>query len=172
MEKWSTGAPPARIAELFAAYLDADYRWELGGGWHPLAIGAPAPEIEQAFPDATRFGLLSAWNPQSVALPEAANREADERLHGFLHASGHPFRPGFSAARNRSWREPSWVVMDMAMPAFDTATRRFGQLGTLAWDRGEPVRLRMHAARPATVAPHPAVDWLGDPAAAGIRNAG
>lgn len=157
-------APPARIAELVAAYLDADYRLELHGEWHPLAIGAPAPAIEDAFPGARRFGLLSAWNPHSVVLPEAANRDADERLRAALQDSGLPFRPGFSAARNRSWREPSWVVADMALPAFDAVTRRFGQLGTLAWRRGEPVRLRMHAERPADLAPDPRVDWLGAPA--------
>ena len=163
MDNRSTGTPPARIAELLAAYLDADYRWEFDGDWHPLAIGAPAPDIEHAFPGAQSFGLVSAWNPHSVVLAEAVNRAADDRLHAELRDSGLPYRPGFSAARNRSWREPSWVVVDMALPAFDAVTRRFGQLGTLAWRRGEPVRLRMHAARPAGVAPDPDVEWLGNP---------
>ena len=162
----------ARIAELLAAYRDADYRWEFEGEWHPLAIGAPAHRLEQSFPQARRFGLVSAWNPQSVILPDAVNRAADEVLHAALLECGLPFRPGFSAARNRSWREPSWVVMDMALPVFDTLTRRFGQLGTLCWRRGEPVRLRMHAARPASVEPHPAIDWLGDPGAEAARDAG
>lgn len=153
-----------RIAELLTAYCDADYRWELEGEWHPLVVGRPTHRLEQAFPQARRFGLLSAWNPQSVTLPDAINRAADEMLHAALLESGLPFRPGFSAARNRSWREPSWVVMDMALPVFDSLTRRFGQLGTLSWRRGEPVRLRMHASRPASVPEHDQIDWLGTPA--------
>ncbi|HET8819624.1 MAG TPA: DUF3293 domain-containing protein [Xanthomonadaceae bacterium] len=150
-----------RIVELLTAYCDADYRWELEGEWHPLVVGQPTHRLEQAFPQARRFGLLSAWNPQSVTLPDAINRAADEMLHAALLESGLAFRPGFAAARNRNWREPSWLVMDMALPAFDALTRRFGQLGTLCWRRGEPIRLRMHAARPAEVAPHDQIDWLG-----------
>lgn len=159
----------ARIAELLTAYCDADYRWELEGEWHPLVVGRPTHRLEQAFPQARRFGLLSAWNPQSVTLPDAINRSADEMLHAALLESGFPFRPGFSSARNRSWREPSWVVMDMALPTFDALTRRFGQLGTLSWRRGEPVRLRMHATRPTAVEPHDRIDWLGTAANHGRR---
>ena len=32
----------AHIAALVQAYLDADYRWELAGQWHPLPIGKVA----------------------------------------------------------------------------------------------------------------------------------
>lgn len=151
----------ARIAELLTGYCDADYRWELEGEWHPLVVGRPTHRLEQAFPQARRFGLLSAWNPQSVSLPDAINRSADEMLHAALLESGLPFRPGFSAARNRSWREPSWVVMDMALPVFDALARRFGQLGTLSWRRGEPIRLRMYTTRPVAVEAHDQIDWLG-----------
>ena len=157
----STDSTAARIAELLTAYCDADYRWELDGEWHPLVVGRPTHRLEQAFPQARRFGLLSAWNPQSVTLPEAINRSADEMLHAALLESGLAFRPGFASARNRNWREPSWVVMDMPLPAFDALTRRFGQLGTLSWRRGEPIRLRMHATRPTAIAPHDQIDWLG-----------
>ena len=168
----SSNANPSnanRIAELLAAYREADYRWELDGEWHPLAIGRPTVRLEQAFPQASRFGLLSAWNPQSVMLPDGINRTADEMLHAALLQSGLPFRPGFSSARNRSWREPSWVVMDMALPLFDALARRFGQLGTLWWQRGEPVRLRMYVARPAAMEPCDGIDWLGAAFGAGRR---
>ena len=157
----TTATTANRIAELLTAYCDADDRWELEGEWHPLVVGRPTHRLELAFPQARRFGLLSAWNPQSVTLPDAINRAADEMLHAALLESGLPFRPGFSSARNRSWREPSWVVMDMALPVFDALTRRFGQLGTLSWQRGEPVRLRMHADRPAAITRHDHIDWLG-----------
>lgn len=149
-----------RIATLLDAYFSADYRWELDRHWRSLAIGKPAPDLEAAFPDSASFGLLSAWDPFSMPRPEAVNRAADEALHTALLASGLPFRPGFSSAPNRSWREPSWVVMDMPEDEFDRLALRFGQLGTLRWNRGEPIRLRMFARRPVLSAPRESVDWV------------
>ena len=151
----------ARIVALMQAYLDADYRWERDGHWHALQIGAPAPELETAFPEGAAFGLLSAWNPYSVERPEHTNRLADESLNAALLASGAPFRPGFSSARNRTWREPSWLVVGMPMPDFDALARRFGQLATLYWERNEPVHLRMYRTQPGDVRPA-FVDWAGE----------
>ena len=87
-------------------------------------------------------------------------RGADEELHTALLSSGLPFRPGFSSAPNRSWREPSWVVMDMDEDEFDRLAQRFGQLGALRWQRGEPVRLRMYAQRPVLARVRDCLDWV------------
>ena len=46
------------------------------------------------------------------------------------------------------------------LPEFDALSRRFGQLGTLFWQREQPVRLRMDAAAPASAAGHAFIDWL------------
>jgi hypothetical protein len=156
--------PTIHVAQLMRAYCDAEYRWEAAGRWHPLHAGRPAPGPESTFPEATRFGLVTAWNPGSRERDEATNRIEDEALHAMLEASGLVFRPAFASARNRSWREPSWLVMDMALPTFDAIARRFGQLGTLYWQRGAPVGLRMHADRPAGIDAPDWVDWLGSPA--------
>lgn len=137
-----------RVAGLLFAYLAADYRWQHDGHWHDLRIGLPAPGPELAYPDTDAFALLSAWDPQSVPRPEAANRRADQALHAALLASGRIFVPAFSSAPDRSWREPSWLVMDLAMDDLDALGRRFDQLGIVAWRRGEAVRLRMFAERP------------------------
>lgn len=151
----------ARLVALMQAYRDADYRWERDGHWHALHIGAPAHELESAYPEGATFGLLSAWNPYSVERPEHVNRLADESLNAALLASGAPFRPGFSSARNRTWREPSWVVVGMPVADFDALGRRFGQLGTLYWRRGEPVRLRLYRVHPAMAANEDHIDWVG-----------
>ena len=137
-----------RVAGLLFAYLAADYRWQHDGHWHDLRIGLPAPGPELAHPRTGAFALLSAWDPQSVPRPEASNRRADQALHGALLASGRDFVPAFSSAPDRSWREPSWLAMDLDPDDLDALARRFGQLGVLAWRRGEPVRLRMFAQRP------------------------
>ena len=137
-----------RIAGLLFAYLAADYRWQHDGHWHDLRVGLPAPGPELAYPDTVRFALLSAWDPQSVPRPEAANRRADQALNAALLASGRTFVPAFSSAPDRSWREPGWLVMDLGMDDLDALGRRFDQLGIVAWQRGEAVRLRMFAERP------------------------
>jgi len=155
-----------RIATLLDAYYAAEYRWELDGEWRALRIGHPAPDLEGFFPQSQRFGLLSAWDPQSVPRPESVNRRADESLHAALLSSGLPFRPGFCSAPNRSWREPSWVVMDMPDADFDRLSLRYGQLGALVWSRGEPVHLRMFARQPLLAPPREFVEWTGEVARA------
>jgi hypothetical protein len=153
----------ARVRGLAQAYLDAEYRWELDGRWYTVEIGAP-PGLEflRAHPDARGCGLVSAWNPQSVERPEALNRKADAAMQAALEAAGLPHRPAFAAARNRSWREPSWLVLDVPASLLDALARRFGQLGTLHWERGGPVRLRMYAPAPVPTQALPdCIDWLG-----------
>lgn len=150
----------ARVVELLHAYLAAEYRWQHKGGWHDIIIGLPTPGLELAFPQATTFGAMSAWNPLSIERGRDQNRIADEALHEALVAGGHAFLPAFASARNRSWREPSWLVFGMDGDEFDGLSRRFGQLGTLWWKPGEPVHLRMDACKPEGLADQPYVDWL------------
>lgn len=151
---------PATTATLLRAYLDADYRWEFDGQWRHLRIGTLEPAVEARFPDVNRFGLLSAWNPRSVERAPTENRAADDTLHLRLAHGGLSYRPAFSSARDRTWREPSWLVMGMSMEAFDALARRFGQLGTLWWQRGGQVRLRMYATRPTDCGDDSCVDWV------------
>ena len=150
----------ADIASLLQAYHAADYRWEFNGRWHPLSIGEAASSLEQAFPQATSFGLLSAWNPYSVERQESVNRADDARLLAQLEGTGLVFRAAFSAARNRTWREPSWIVMDMPVDAFDALARSHGQLATVHARRGEPVRLRMYRGAPEGAPLLDCVDWV------------
>ena len=149
-----------RVAQLVKAYLEADYRWELVGDWHDVRVGLLAPGIEMAHPGAGSFGLVSAWNPWSVERTEADNRAADHQLHDLLIASDKPFRAAFASAPNRSWREPSWITMGLALDDFDALARRFNQLGTLWWLPGEHVRLRAYAERPAGFDHTAPVDWV------------
>jgi hypothetical protein len=148
----------ARIEALVRAYVDADYRWEQAGDWPHFRVGALAPAIEDAFPGADCFGFLSAWNPHSVVRADAENRAADESLRLRLLESGASSRPAFSSAKDRSWREPSWLVAGLPGARQDALAQEFDQLATLWWPRGEAVRLRMYAIRPA--GRWPFVDWV------------
>ena len=55
---------------------------------------------------------------------------------------------------------------------FDRLALRYGQLGTLAWARGESVRLRMYAPQPLMAKPRDFVEWspLNAKAAGGARH--
>lgn len=149
-----------RIIALMQAYLDAEYRWEHRGQWFSLSIGEPAGQLETTFPQAREFGLLSAWNPYSQERDESINRAADSALHAALRNSGAQFQPGFSSARNCSWREPSWVTMDLPLADLDALSRRFQQLGILYCRRDQAVRLRMYHPRPPALPDTPWVDWV------------
>ncbi len=151
----------ASLGQLLAAYLDADYRWHVAGDWRPLRVGERAPLIETAYPAARHFGLVSAWNPHSRTRPETENRQQDAALCQALADNGCEFTPAFGSGLNRTWREPSWGVLDLPLEQFDALGRRFGQLGTLWWMRGDAVRLRMYATAPADASAQPMVDWLG-----------
>jgi hypothetical protein len=150
----------ATTTTLLRAYLDADYRWEFDGNWQHLHIGELEPTVEAAFPLATRFGVLSAWNPHSVERTTAENQAADNALQFWLTSGGLTCRPAFASARDRTWREPSWLVAGLPVEAFDDLARRFGQLGALWWQRGERIRLRMYAPRPEDCGDHASVDWV------------
>jgi hypothetical protein len=151
---------PDRIAQLAASYLVADYRWEHDGVWRPLRIGEPASDVDSAFPDAARFGLLTAANPGQQLRADIDNRSADRALQRSMDQHGLHYRPAFVAATNRVWRAYNWLVVAPEVEVFDALTRDFGQIGTLLWPRGASVRLRMHAAMPATCAADPRVDWV------------
>lgn len=150
----------ARVAELVHAYLAAEYRWAMGDGWLNLRIGERAPDVARRFSGAAQFSLLSAWNPYSVERTEAANRAADDALQQDLLDSGRTFLPAFSSAVNRSWREPSWLVVDLPLVQLDSLSRRYGQLATLHWAAQDRIGLRVDAVRPRAFAHRADVYWL------------
>jgi hypothetical protein len=156
------GPLASRIATLPDIYMAAEYKWEHDGQWRPIRIGERAPELDATFPEATRFGMLTASNPGFAMRGDTENREADRQLQHELERLGLRHCPAFAIAHNRTWKAYNWLVIDPEVDAFDAVARRFGQIGTLLWPRNSPVRLRMRAKRPETVMAHPAIDWIGE----------
>lgn len=163
---------PDRIAQLAASYLVADYRWEHDGVWRPLRIGESAPDVDTAFPHAARFGLLTAANPGQQLRADIDNRSADRALQRHMDQHGLRYRPAFVAATNRVWRAYNWLIVAPEVEVFDALARDFGQIGTLLWCRGTPVRLRMQAAMPAACAVDPRIDWVDPGIAAAMASSG
>ena len=152
---------PGCAAHLPDRLLHADYRWELEGHWRVLRIGAPAPDLEDAFPDARRFGLLSAAKPGwAQAGGHGPAADGDRALQRALDGLGIQYRPACAISDNRTWKLYGWLVLDPETAAFDRLTRGFGQAGALLWARGQAVRLRISGPRPAEAPPHAAIDWI------------
>lgn len=152
----------SHIATLPGIYMAAEYKWEHDGQWRTIRIGERAPDLDATFPDATRFGMLTASNPGFATRSDTENRDADRLLQHELEQMDLRHRPAFAIAHNRTWKAYNWLVIDPEVDAFDALARRFGQIGTLLWPRNSPVRLRMRAKRPETVMAHPAIDWIGE----------
>lgn len=156
------GPLASRIATLPDIYMAAEYKWEHDGQWRPIRIGECAAELDAFFPDATRFGMLTASNPGFATRSDIENRDADRLLQHELERQDLRHRPAFAIAHNRTWKAYNWLVIDPKVEAFDALACRFGQIGTLLWSRTSPVRLRMRAKRPEVLMAHPAIDWIGD----------
>ena len=145
------GAAPATDI-LLQAYLAARYRVRLDDGhWLALAIGRPAPaELVRTLSlgSVSRLTLVTAWNPQSLVQPAAANAVADATLRAELDALGRPIRRARATGADGGWEEPGWLVEGLDAAGADALARRYGQAGLLHWDARDPVRLRMYRTRP------------------------
>lgn len=148
-------------AGLALAYAAAEYAVALDGDALPLRVGRPARDLEAYWP-AQRYVFVSAWNPASQPHSDSANQAADERLVARLDAAGVQRHAAWAQDQAGQWREPGWLLADLDDAAADALAREFGQAGVLAWQRGEPVRLRMLIARPDAAAASEHTDWVGD----------
>jgi len=146
-------------AELAAAYAAADYCVVLDGETLPFRVGCPAADLEAYWP-ARRYLFISAWNPASEPRSDTANATADSLLVGRLDEVGTARHPAWAEAPGGDWREPGWVLADVEPDQCVRLAQEFGQAGVLAWERGQPVRLRMLVARPAGTDADACIDWV------------
>lgn len=154
--------PASRLspAYLCDAYLAAQYQARPQWQRVALRVGAPAAALEACLPGTPCFGMLSACNPGSHACAPGRNRTRQASLRLALAARGLRALPGLASDADGRWREAHWLVPGIPPDTLDALALCFGQLGTLYWQRGQPVRLRMAAARPAGWSAVACVDWL------------
>ncbi len=147
-------------ADLAAAYAAAQYCVLIDGDALPLRVGQPASDVEAYWP-AERYLFITAWNPASELHSDTANETADTLLVGQLDAAGAPRQAAWAQGTDGDWREPGWLVAGLDDTTSSTLAQEFGQAGILAWERGQPVRLRMLLHRPPDAPVDPHTDWLG-----------
>lgn len=146
-------------AELAAAYAAAEYVVMLDSDALRLRVGQPAADVE-AYWTGQRYVFITAWNPASEPHSDTANKTADALLVGQLEAMGVRRQSAWAESPDASWREPGWLVADLDASQANTLAQEFGQAGILAWERGEPVRLRMLVHRPPDAPASDCVDWI------------
>jgi len=146
-------------AELAAAYAAAHYAVVLDGDALPLRVGQPAADLEAYWP-AQGYAFITAWNPASTLHSDKANEVADAELAARLDAVGVQRQAAWAQDPGGGWRESGWLLADPGTATVDLLGREFGQAGVLAWQRGEPVRLRMLVGRPAGTVAGAFADWV------------
>lgn len=133
--------------ELATAYAAAIYAVALDGDTLPLRVGEPAADLEAYWP-AHRYTFITAWNPASQPRCDTLNQAADLLLVAQIDATGAARQAAWAEDPAGDWREPGWLLADLDATTTDLLAREFGQAAVLAWQRGEPVRLRMLMGHP------------------------
>lgn len=146
-------------AELASAYAAANYCVLLDGETLPLRVGHPAADLEAYWP-AQRYVFITAWNPASEPHSDTANQTAEALLVGRLDEAGTQRHPAWAEDANGDWREPGWLLADLDSDRCLGLAQEFGQAGILAWERGQPVRLRMMMGRPENAGALACIDWV------------
>lgn len=133
-----------RNPELEAAYLATEYSVkDTPNGPFVIRIGEFCIELEELLFDEFAFdwAYLTACNPESVFLGGEENALRTIQLRELLVAIGkRPFY-GVASSRDGSWREPSFLVLDMTMEEGLAIASRFGQNAFVAGVAAEPAKL-------------------------------
>lgn len=152
--------PESERARLASAWAAAHYFVTLGRRDWLFCTGLTAPEIERQLM-ADRYLFITAWNPPPGQTLRAHNEAAQARLEARVHALGLTLHPALGCDHRGGMAEYGCLVLDATLAQADALARAFGQGGTLCWNAGEPVRLRMMWPRPAGADDHPHTEWVG-----------
>lgn len=147
-------------ATLATAYALAHYFVTIGHREWLFGVGQTAADIEREL-GAQHYLFITAWNPPSKPATTAENLAADERLQARMKEAGFQHHSALGCNSQGGAVEYGWVVLDVPLESSDALAREFGQAGTLYWQRGEPVRLRMLWPQPAGIDEQPHIDWAG-----------
>ena len=152
-------ANPDDLAALAAAFRKARYQVPELRDAGAFGIGAIAGALESALP-ADRYAFITALNSDSESAPRIDNATADGELSARLDQLHATRIRAHAEDAQGAHHEAGWLVLDLPLPELDQLARRFDQDGTLAWTRGNAVRLRMYHPCPDDAAPALWTDWV------------
>ncbi|WP_159015971.1 DUF3293 domain-containing protein [Cognatiluteimonas profundi] len=152
-------ANPDDLAALAAAFRKARYQVPALGDTGSVRVGSTASALETALPGRS-FAFITAWNGNSEAEERMDNAAADGALAAELDRLQLARWRAVADDAQGGHREAGWLVQDLALADLDRLARRFDQDGTLAWTRGDGVRLRMYHPCPTKALPDLWTDWV------------
>lgn len=148
------------LAPLATAYADAHYFVTIGRREWLFQVGQPALEIERQLQAGT-YLFITAWNPHGRPAADGHNAEADEALQARLLELDWPHHPALGCDASGGAVERGWLVLDAPLEAADGLAREFLQAGTVFWERGHAVGLRMLHPAPAEGEGPAHTVWVG-----------
>ncbi|HEU0298061.1 MAG TPA: DUF3293 domain-containing protein [Longimicrobium sp.] len=136
----STATAPAVVsdAELLEAYRNTVWSVEMTAGFLDVRLDRAAdPQLRPA-------GIVTAYNPASIARTPDENRAADQELLKHVRSLGVPFRR--TAARGsvpgaEEWEEPGFLLLGDVRPLLVELGLVFGQNAVLWIDPAGSVSL-------------------------------
>lgn len=135
---------PALIG-LFAA---TRYRVLTGALPLDLYVGQRNPRLNECWPSARSFALITACNPGGRPLDAAVNAARQRQLLTRVEAAGLTRLPTIASDADGRFAEEGWLLCDPEPQWCDDIARSFGQMAILAWRADQPVRLRCYGENP------------------------
>ena len=152
---------PLTAAELDTAYHQTTYLIRPSSAKLPLRIGEQSPELEQSLEKSQcqQWAFISAVNPGSQRLSEAANANRHRQLLSMVSALKLPYHPGDGVPDSPGWPiEPGLFICGISLEKALEIGRYFDQFAILVGEGGSPPRLHYcdsnYQAKPITEVMH------------------
>lgn len=154
----NTVPPPQATDALVKAFVDTAYIAECDCGQIEVAVGHLAARLETEVAGKC-FGFITAWNPFGERRDDDENIHADRELTYVIDSHRVERIPMHAVSPDGGWFEAGWLVRDVSRVTLDQWARRFGQVGTLWWQRGHAVKLRIYHPKLAD-SDNVFIDWI------------
>lgn len=131
-------------ADLETAYRATTYLIRPTSGKLPLRIGESSPELEKLLikSQCERWAFISAVNPESKRLSEAANAKRHRQLLALLSELKLSYYTGDGVPDTPNWPiEPGFFVCDIALEQALAIGKQFDQVAIVAGERGSAPQL-------------------------------
>ncbi|QIK81767.1 DUF3293 domain-containing protein [Lysobacter sp. HDW10] len=128
---------------LVKAFLDTVYIAECRSGQVEIAIGHLAARLE-AEVQGKCFAFITAWNPMGCRRDDEENNAANRELVSLIDSHRVERIPMHAVSPDNAWFEAGWLLSDVSRVTLDQWARRFEQLGSLWWQRGHAVKMRIY----------------------------
>ncbi|MFM9913155.1 MAG: DUF3293 domain-containing protein [Methylophilaceae bacterium] len=135
----SSPSRAATAAELEAAYHATTYLIRPMSGKLPLRIGEHSPELEKllAKSQCECWAFISAVNPESKRLSEAANANRHRQLLALISELKLPYYTGDGVPDAPGWPiEPGFFIRDITLEKALEIGKQFKQVAIVAGKRG------------------------------------